>query len=197
MCRQGDDGNSRVGIPPAVVEIEMSSRIPPLTVNGVQQWSEVLCCITCSKLFDSDSHSPINLVCGHVACTACLTLKVSDDRRRCPVDDTPVDVNVIHYPINECLLKILSYPNSDTDETDPDKLTALVKYFEIGTSELILYRACVERLMQLCDYLHRAESETGRVGIFVQPLRLIGMILCVCIMYWNRCRWYRMEPRSK
>ncbi|KAK6740629.1 hypothetical protein RB195_008846 [Necator americanus] len=109
-------------------------------------WSDVLCCVVCSQLFDHH-RAPVNLTCGHVVCTCCVPQLFDNS---CPEDQCEATYPVASYPINAALLSIVT---DDIDEYLPMWKAENVSKDVLSSIE--------NALVSMAQYLHRAESERG------------------------------------
>lgn len=67
-----------------------------------------LFCKHCSQKYDTNTRSPIVLVCGHSCCKECYLsfMEPQENKIKCPYDDKTFDVPS-ELPVNQIVLELL------------------------------------------------------------------------------------------
>uniref|UniRef100_A0A3B1ITD9 RING-type E3 ubiquitin transferase n=1 Tax=Astyanax mexicanus TaxID=7994 RepID=A0A3B1ITD9_ASTMX len=68
------------------------------------QWTEFLLCPICTQTFEETVRRPISLGCGHTVCKMCLNKL---HRKACPFDQTAINTDIEHLPVNSALLQLV------------------------------------------------------------------------------------------
>lgn len=126
------------------------------------QWSDVLCCTLCTRIFDRNQHQPINLACGHVVCRKCADNL--DPKTPCPHDEAEAKVPINSYPVNVALLSIIHGEPKQSSHSNQDK------------------KDVENSLISLASHLKKTESERGG-SVYSQKLsrmlqRKLVSLLC-------------------
>ncbi|XP_064833524.1 roquin-2-like [Oncorhynchus masou masou] len=147
------------------------------------QWTEFLSCPICYNEFDSSGHKPISLGCSHTVCKTCLHKL---HRKACPFDQTAINTDIDHLPVNSALLQLVG---AQAVESQAVTLSSAV---EVGHYEVC--RVCVE---ELALYLKPISGEKGVVtlspSVLSRPMqrKLVTLVNCQLVEEEGRLRAVR------
>lgn len=114
-----------------------------------KQWSDFHLCDMCNKQFDSSSHVPLTLVCGHTYCKKCLS-KLKN--RQCLHDKNVQIPDLANLPANHAILKLL-------DQNDVELPALVIKTLEAN-----------DELQQF----EKVKSYMEELAMFLKPLLYHG-----------------------
>uniref|UniRef100_T1IW63 RING-type E3 ubiquitin transferase n=1 Tax=Strigamia maritima TaxID=126957 RepID=T1IW63_STRMM len=147
------------------------------------QWTEFLSCPVCYNEFDENIRRPISLGCGHTVCKTCLSKL---HRKQCPFDQTTINMDIDHLPVNFALLQLVGANIQPEHENN-------VK--DIAKEDLKFYldaKKCIEDLA-----LYLKPFSLGNLGstasILSRPMqrKLVTLINCQLVEEEGRARAMR------
>ncbi|XP_066254234.1 roquin-1 isoform X1 [Euwallacea similis] len=146
------------------------------------QWTEYLSCQVCCNLFDDKLRSPISLGCGHTICKGCLC---NLHRKQCPFDQTLINVDIEHLPVNTALLQLVG-PTVKTEIKE-----------EILDSTIVPrnchndYLKCKQYVEELALYLKPHSNGSGSILSRPMQRKLVTLINCQLVEDEGRTRAMR------
>uniref|UniRef100_A0A8C7E635 RING-type E3 ubiquitin transferase n=1 Tax=Naja naja TaxID=35670 RepID=A0A8C7E635_NAJNA len=150
------------------------------------QWTDFLSCPICTQTFDETIRKPISLGCGHTVCKMCLNKL---HRKACPFDQTTINTDIEHLPVNSALLQLVG---AQMPEQQPITLRSGAE----DTKHYEEARKCVE---ELALYLKPLSSARG-VGlnsttqsVLSRPMqrKLVTLVHCQLVEEEGRIRAMR------
>uniref|UniRef100_A0A2D4KWB3 RING-type domain-containing protein n=1 Tax=Micrurus paraensis TaxID=1970185 RepID=A0A2D4KWB3_9SAUR len=114
------------------------------------QWTDFLSCPICTQTFDETIRKPISLGCGHTVCKMCLNKL---HRKACPFDQTTINTDIEHLPVNSALLQLVG---AQMPEQQPITLRSGAE----DTKHYEEARKCVEELALYLKPLSSARGES-------------------------------------
>jgi len=137
------------------------------------QWSEYLCCPVCQNEFEVHKRPPVSLGCGHTICRTCLD---SLQRRQCPFDQTPINVDLDTLPINTALLLLIGNGHIPDEFR---KMPALPPYQKPHYSKAV---KCIEELAMFLK-----PSQSAQLSRPMQR-KLVTLVNCQLLEVEGRAR---------
>lgn len=147
------------------------------------QWTEFLSCPVCCNSFDDKLRQPISLSCGHSICKSCL---YNLHRKQCPFDQTNINVDIDHLPINSALLQLVS-----TEFKYDSEINANI----IPKDCFEYYQQCKKNIEDIALYLKPISSGNvcGTGSVLSRPMqrKLVTLINCQLVEDEGRLRALR------
>lgn len=146
------------------------------------QWTEFLSCQVCCNLFDDQLRSPISLGCGHTICKGCLS---NLQRKQCPFDQTSINVDIEHLPVNSALLQLVG------SNVKPQEPGEALDHSIVPKEHLNNYEKCVKYVEELALYLKPHSNGTGSILSRPMQRKLVTLINCQLVEDEGRTRAMR------
>ncbi|KAH0618238.1 hypothetical protein JD844_017253 [Phrynosoma platyrhinos] len=150
------------------------------------QWTDFLSCPICTQTFDETIRKPISLGCGHTVCKMCLNKL---HRKACPFDQTTINTDIEHLPVNSALLQLVG---AQVPEQQPVTLRS-------GAEDTKHYEEAKKCVEDLALYLKPLSSARG-VGlnsttqsVLSRPMqrKLVTLVHCQLVEEEGRIRAMR------
>nr|XP_060630377.1 roquin-1 isoform X1 [Anolis sagrei ordinatus] len=150
------------------------------------QWTDFLSCPICTQTFDETIRKPISLGCGHTVCKMCLNKL---HRKACPFDQTTINTDIEHLPVNSALLQLVG---AQAPEQQPVTLHS-------GAEDTKHYEEAKKCVEELALYLKPLSSARG-VGlnsttqsVLSRPMqrKLVTLVHCQLVEEEGRIRAMR------
>uniref|UniRef100_A0A8D0C3Z2 RING-type E3 ubiquitin transferase n=1 Tax=Salvator merianae TaxID=96440 RepID=A0A8D0C3Z2_SALMN len=150
------------------------------------QWTDFLSCPICTQTFDETIRKPISLGCGHTVCKMCLNKL---HRKACPFDQTTINTDIEHLPVNSALLQLVG---AQVPEQQPITLRS-------GAEDTKHYEEAKKCVEELALYLKPLSSARG-VGlnsttqsVLSRPMqrKLVTLVHCQLVEEEGRIRAMR------
>ncbi|XP_044295026.1 roquin-1 isoform X3 [Varanus komodoensis] len=150
------------------------------------QWTDFLSCPICTQTFDETIRKPISLGCGHTVCKMCLNKL---HRKACPFDQTNINTDIEHLPVNSALLQLVG---AQVPEQQPITLRS-------GAEDTKHYEEAKKCVEELALYLKPLSSARG-VGlnsttqsVLSRPMqrKLVTLVHCQLVEEEGRIRAMR------